>query len=346
MSVTKKSFGFTKEGSEIFEFTLENKKGMKAVVINYGAILTQLWVPDSKGELKDVVLGYDTAEAYAENGSFFGATIGPNANRIANASFEIDGIKYNLDVNDGPNNLHSHFELGYHKFLFLTTQTDDSVTFLAKDSDGNMGFPGNKDISVTYSLSEDCELKIHYDISADKKTIINMTNHSYFNLNGHDGGKIEDHVLTLNASKYTPVIEGAIPTGELADVKGTVFDFTSPKRVGEDINKDVEQLILVKGYDHNWVVDNVDGTVKKIAHVSAKGTDRQMEVYSDLPAVQFYAGNCIAPTVGKGGAEYSPRCGLCLETQYSPDTANRPEWPSAVYGPDRKYESTTIYKFV
>lgn len=346
MSVTKKSFGLAPNGSEIFEYILENKKGMKAVVINYGAILTQLWVPDSKGEIKDIVLGYDDIKDYYENGSFFGATIGPNANRIANASFSIDGVKYNIDVNDGPNNLHSHMELGYHKAVYDAATTDNNVTFTTKDNDGNMGFPGNKDISVTYSLNEECELGIHYEVASDKKTIINMTNHSYFNLNGHDAGSIEDHVLTLNASKYTPVIEGAIPTGELADVKGTVFDFTSPKRIGENINDDVEQLKLVKGYDHNWVVDADNGKVIKIANVSAKGTDRQMEVYSDLPAVQFYAGNCIAPTKGKNNVEYGPRHGMCLETQYSPDTANRPEWPSAVYGPDRKYVSTTIYKFV
>ena len=345
MSITKSSFGFTKENKEVFKYEITNSKGMKAVVTNFGAILVELWTPDAEGETRDVVLGYDKLEDYFMNGSFFGATIGPNANRIANASFSINGVKYQLDVNDGPNNLHSDFELGYHKRVFDVKENDNSVTFSYDDPDGSMGYPGNKHIEVTYTLTEDNEIRIHYEVTSDKDTIINMTNHSYFNLNGHDSGRIEDHVLKLYASHYTPVIKGAIPTGEVASVKGTVFDFTEPVRVGERIENDEEQLKLVQGYDHNWVVDEPAGKIRKIAEVTAKGTSRKMEVYSDLPAVQFYAGNCIAPTVGKGNVKYDKRCGLCLETQYSPDTANRPEWPSAVYGPDRKYESTTIYKF-
>lgn len=345
MSITKSSFGFTKENKEVFKFEITNSKGMKAVVTNFGAILVELWAPDAEGEVKDVVLGYDKLEDYFMNGSFFGATIGPNANRIANASFSIDGVKYQLDVNDGPNNLHSHFMLGYHKRVFDVKENDNSVTFSYNDPDGSMGYPGNKHIEVTYTLTEDNEIQIHYEVTSNKDTIINMTNHSYFNLNGHDGGRIEDHVLKLYASHFTPVVKGAIPTGEIASVKGTVFDFTEPVRVGERIENDEEQLKLVQGYDHNWVVDEPAGKIRKIAEVTAKGTSRKMEVYSDLPAVQFYAGNCIAPTTGKGNVKYDKRCGLCLETQYSPDTANRPEWPSAVYGPDRKYVSTTIYKF-
>lgn len=346
MGIKKASFGLTKNNEEIFKYEISNSKGMKATVMNYGAILTELWVPDDTGELKDVVLGYDTLEPYFENGSFFGATVGPNANRIANASFSINGKKYQLAVNDGPNNLHSDFELGYHKRVYAVKENDNSVTFMLDDADGSMGFAGNKHVEVTYTLTEDCELKIHYEVTSDQDTIINMTNHSYFNLCGHDSGRIEDHILKLNASCYTPVIMGAIPTGELAPVKGTAFDFTEPKRVGDRIEDDIEQLKLVQGYDHNWVIDGADGAIRKIAEVTAKGTSRKMEVYSDLPAVQFYAGNCIAPTVGKGGASYAKRCGLCLETQYSPDTANRPEWPSAVYGPNRAYVSTTIYKFL
>lgn len=346
MGIKKTSFGLTKNNEEIFKYEISNSKGMKAAVMNYGAILIELWVPDDTGKLKDVVLGYDTLEPYFENGSFFGATVGPNANRIANASFSINGKKYQLAVNDGPNNLHSDFELGYHKRVYAVKENDNGVTFMLDDTDGSMGFAGNKHVEVTYTLTEDCELKIHYEASSDQDTIINMTNHSYFNLCGHDSGRIEDHILMLNASCYTPVIEGAIPTGELAPVKGTAFDFTEPRRVGDRIEDDAKQLKLVQGYDHNWVIDGADGTIRKIAEVTAKGTTRKMEVYSDLPAVQFYAGNCIAPTVGKGGAEYSKRCGLCLETQYSPDTANHPEWPSAVYGPDRAYVSTTVYKFL
>lgn len=345
MSVTKTEFGKTKDGVQIYKYELSNKKGMKACVINYGAILTELWVPDKKGEVKDVVLGHSVLAPYEGSTSFFGATVGPYANRVANASFTLNGVKYQLDVNDGPNNLHSHEDLGYHKRVYDVTEGDNSVTFSITDADGCMGFPANKKVSVTYSLSEDCELAIHYEAEADKDTLINMTNHSYFNLCGHDSGLIHDHVLQINASRYTPVVAGAIPTGELAPVAGTVFDFTSPMRVGEHINDDVEQLKLVKGYDHNWVLDGEIGTMREIAVVTAAGTDRVMKVFTDLPAVQFYAGNCIGTIEGKNGTVYGPRCGLCLETQVNPDTANHPEWPSAVYGPDRKYDTTTIYRF-
>lgn len=345
MGVKISEFGTAPDGSKISKYVIENNRGMKAEVINYGAILTNLWVPDSKGKIDDVVLGYDELDSYFENGSFFGATVGPNANRIANASFEINGKKVQLDVNDGPNNLHSHFKLGYHKRVFDAKNTDNSVTFSLKDEAGNMGFPGNKDVSVTYTLTNDNELKIQYEVSSDEDTVINMTNHSYFNLCGHDSGRIENHSVFINASKYTPVVAGAIPIGEHVTVKDTPFDFLAHHKVGERINDDCEQLKLVKGYDHNFVIDTPAGVLRKIAEVRAEGTDRVMEVFSDLPAVQFYAGNCIAKTMGKDGTEYGPRCGLCLETQYAPDTANHPEWPSAIYGPNRKYKSVTIYKF-
>lgn len=345
MSVSKTEFGKA-NGKDIFKFSIENKNGMKACVINYGAILTELWVPDKNGELADVVLGYDSLESYFENSSFFGATVGPVANRTANASFTLNGKKYDLAVNDGVNNLHSDYDKGYHKIVYSFETTDNSVSFMAKDTDMNMGFPGNKDIKVTYSLSEDNELKIHYEVSADKDTVINMTNHSYFNLKGHDQGRIEDHVLTLNASRFTPVIPGAIPTGELKAVEGTVFDFTKPTQIGARIENDEEQLKMVKGYDHNWILDDYEMGFRKIASVSVPSASRVMEVYTDLPAVQFYAGNCIGATVGKNNTEYGPRCGLCLETQYSPDSANHPEWPSCVYGPNAKYDTFTSYKFV
>ena len=346
MTLKKESFGKTKEGVEIFKYTLENSKGMKASVINYGAILTNLFVPDKSGKSEDIVLGYDTLEPYYDNGSFFGATVGPNANRIANASFTLNNVKYDLDVNDGPNNLHSHFIKGYHKRVWDVTELDGAVRFSLEDEDMNMGFPGNKKVQVTYTLTDDNALKISYDVSSDKETIINMTNHSYFNLLGHKAGSIEDHVLYLNADIYTPVIPGAIPTGELASVKGTVFDFTAGRRIGDNINDDLDQLTMVQGYDHNWVLNGEAGKERLAARVTAPGTDRVMEVYTDLPAIQFYAGNCIAPTVGKESTSYGKRYGLCLETQYSPDTANHPEWPSAVYGPSRKYVTTTTYKFV
>lgn len=341
----KELFGTTKDGKEIYRYWLENSKGMKAGVINFGAILVNLFVPDEKGNVDDVVLGYDELEPYFVNGSFFGATVGPNANRIGGACFELDGKRYQLDNNDGGNNLHSHMEQGYHKRVWEAEEGNESVTFSIKDADGSMGFPGNKEVSVTYTLTEENELKIHYQAESDQNTIINMTNHTYFNLAGHGNGKIYDHVLKLDASCYTPIVKGAIPTGEIISVEGTPFDFTEGKAIGEEIEADNEQLKLTRGYDHNWVIDGADGTIRKFADVTEPVSGRHMEAFTDLPGVQFYAGNSITDQTGKENAEYGFRSGLCLETQYYPDTANKTQFPSSVFGPDRKYDSTTIYKF-
>lgn len=346
MAVTKELFGTTKNGESIYRYFISNSKGMQAGVINYGAILVNLMVPDKDGNIADVVLGYDKLEDYFANGSFFGATIGPNANRIGGAKFEIDGQTYQLDVNDGPNNLHSHMELGYHKMVWDAEEGEDFVTFTLKDEDGYMGFPGNKTFSVTYTVTEDNELKLHYVGDSDKKTIMNLTNHTYFNLAGHDAGSVLGHKLQLLCSGYTPVVMGAIPTGEIAAVAGTPFDFLAGKKIGDEIEADEEQLKLVQGYDHNWVIDDVDGTLKEFATVTEETTGRVMKVFTDLPGVQFYAGNCINDTVGKGGVTYTKRTGFCLETQFYPDTANKPQFPSAVFGPDRKYETVTVYQFV
>lgn len=347
MGIAKEIFGTTKEGKEVYAFTLENAKGMKARVINFGAILVNLYVPDAEGNTEDVVLGFDNLEGYYGNGSFFGATIGPNANRIGNAKFEINGKTYQVDVNDGPNNLHSHIELAYHKRVWDAVVNDDnSVTFSLEAPDGDMGFPGNKKISVTYSLSDDNELKLAYHATSDADTLINMTNHTYFNLSGHKAGKIEDHILTLYASNYTPVVPGAIPTGEIASVAGTPMDFTTAKPVGQDINADFEQLKLTLGYDHNWVIDNADGTLREIALLEDPKSGRKMKTFTTLPGVQFYAGNCISKENGKAGAVYEPRTGMCLETQYYPDTINKPQFPSAVFGPNREYDAVTVYQFV
>lgn len=345
MSVKKELFGTTKSGSEIYKYWLENEKGMKAGIINYGAILVNLFVPDKNGQTADVVLGFDGLEPYFENGCFFGATVGPNANRISRAAFVLDGQKYQLDANDGENNLHSHRELGYHKRVWEAKEGNNRVAFSLEDEDGSMGFPGNKKVQVVYTLTEDNQLEIQYEAVSDKKTIINMTNHTYFNLAGHNQGKIYDHVLTLNASAYTPVVPGAIPTGKIADVTGTPFDFTKAKRIGEEIDADDEQLKITGGYDHNWVLDGKPGVLREFATVTEPISGRCMKAYTDLPGVQFYAGNFIDPQEGKEKAEYGARSGLCLETQYFPDTANKSDFPSAVFGPDKKYVSTTIYKF-
>lgn len=345
MGVEKELFGKTKSGKEIYRYWLENSKGMKAGVINYGAILVNLFVPDKNGSVADVVLGYDSLEPYFDNGSFFGATIGPNANRTGKAAFTLDGHKFQLDINDGENNLHSHRELGYHKRVWEVSEGNNSVAFSLNDEDGSMGFPGNKRIQVIYTVTGDNGLKIEYDARSDKKTIINMTNHTYFNLAGHDKGRIHEHVLMLKASAYTPVDSRLIPTGEIAPVLETPFDFTKAKKIGEDINADNGQLKIAGGYDHNWVIDGADGTVKEFAVLTDPVSGRCLRAYTDLPGVQFYAGNFIEKQTGKENAGYSARSGLCLETQYFPDTANKPDFPSDVFGPDKKYKSTTIYKF-
>lgn len=345
MSITKRNFGTDQQGREVTLYTLENQNGMKAEVTDLGAILVNLYVPDKNGRLDDVVLGFDSAAGYLKNGSFFGATVGPSANRIGGAGFTIDGTAYHVDVNDGPNNLHSHMEKGYHKQLWDAQAGENSVTFTITDTDGNMGFPGNKVLQVTYTLDEENGLTLHYHGTSDKKTILNPTNHTYFNLNGHKSGNIEGHELQLLASHYTPVVEGAIPTGEIAEVAGTVMDFTQPKAVGKEIRADFQQLLLTQGYDHNWVVDGWDGKLRKIAVVTAPESGRRMVTYSTLPGVQFYAGNCISPEPGKDGAFYDKRSGLCLETQYYPDSIHQPQFPSCVFGEGRDYEATTVYRF-
>ena len=346
MGVVKEKFGTTKCGKDVYAFTLSNTNGMQAKIINFGANLISLLVPDQNGNLEDVVLGFDTLEGYYRNGSFFGATIGPSANRIAGACFEIDGRQYKLDANDGENNLHSHIKEGYHKRVWDAAEGTDSVTFTLEDKDGEMGFPANKKITVTYSLSEENELKLSYHVSADANTIVNMTNHSYFNLAGHNAGRIEDHLLKINASCYTPVVAGAIPTGEVVPVEGTPLDFREMKSIGQDINADCEQLKLVLGYDHNFVIDNADGTLREIAQVEEPKSGRKMKVFTDLPGVQFYAGNCIAEEVGKDNATYGPRSGFCLETQFYPDNIHHPNFPQAIFGPDREYDYVTVYQFM
>lgn len=345
MKKEKTVFGTMEDGTKIYLYSMENSRGMKAQVINYGAILAGLYVPDKNGNVEDVVLGYDKLEGYYDNSPNFGATIGPNANRIANASFTLDGTEYQLDANDGKNNLHSHLARGYHKQVWDAVENEDGVTFSLEGPDGDLGFPGNKKICVTYSLTEENELKIHYHGTSDKRTILNMTNHSYFNLAGHGAGEIYDHVLTLNAANYTPVVAGAIPTGEIAPVQGTPMDFTRPKRIGDEIDADFEQLKLTGGYDHNWVLDGEEGTLRHIATAEEPLSGRIMKVYTDLPGVQFYAGNFLEKEEGKEGKIYHRRYGFCLETQYYPDTANEPSFPSAVYGPDREYDTTTVFQF-
>ena len=269
--------------------------------------------------------------------------------RPTEGEYTLDGVTYQLDKNDGANNLHTHKQLGFHKRLWDAEMGENSVTFSLEDEDGHLGFPGNKKVSVTYSLSEENELTLHYHAFSDKKTIINLTNHSYFNLDGHGAGSIEEHELWLRASHFTPVAAGSIPTGEIRAVAGTPMDFTQPKKIGRDIREDYEQLLLTGGYDHNFVIDgwNDDGTLRHIATVKGPKSGRVMKAYTTLPGVQFYAGNFIDVQPGKDGVTYGNRCGFALETQYFPDTIHHENFPSYVFGGEngREYDSVTVYKF-
>lgn len=346
MAMVKSDFGKYPDGRDVCLYTISNQNGVQVSVANVGAAIVRIIVPDKSGQTADVALGFDRAEDYMGNDSFFGAVIGPNANRIAKASFNLDNVTYRLDRNDGENNLHSHRGQGWHKHYWEAEQTDDySVTFTLEDGNGALGFPGNKKAAVTYSLDEENAFRIHYHACSDMRTILNLTNHSYFNLDGHDSGSIEGHELWLGASHYTPVDAGSIPIGEIAPVAGTPMDFTVPKRVGRDIGADFEQLKLAGGYDHNWVIDGWDGTLRHFATLKSPASGRIMEVSTTLPGVQFYAGNFIGRQEGKGRASYGPRMGLCLETQYFPDAPNKPVFPGTVFGGDREYDSITVYKF-
>lgn len=343
--IEQKLFGQTPDGKNATLYTISNENGMKASVTDYGAILVNLWVPDRNGTLDDVVLGYDSLKEYTKNPHFYGAVIGPSANRIAGATFQVDGVTYHLDINERNNNLHSHKELGYHKRLWETRTYGNCVEFTLTDEDGSMGFPGNKQLQVTYTLDKDNGLEIHYHGKSDRNTVLNFTNHSYFNLNGHQSGEVSDHKLFLKASQYTPIAADSIPTGELAQVTGTPMDFTQPYPIGMRIDAEFEQLKLTGGYDHNWVIDNWNGEPQHFATVWDPSSKRVMKVFTTLPGVQLYVGDFKEGSKGKEGAVYKNRCSFCLETQYFPNSVNQPNFPSCIFGPDQDYDSVTIYRF-
>ena len=348
MSVTSRIFGTLPTGETVRSFTLKNAAGACAEVIDFGAVLVRLCVPDRSGALRDVVLGYDNAGAYAVNACFFGAVIGPNGNRIAGSRFVIDGKEYTLQANENENNLHSGPN-GFEKKLWQAEadESGTSVRFSRISPDGENGFPGNFEVSVTYELTEDNALRITYEGVSDQATIANLTNHSYFILIGEGSGKILEHELILHADAFTPVSDGkAIPTGEVRPVRGTVMDFCSPHKVGERIDLPDEQLVFTGGYDHNYVCNGYEkGHVREIAVLSSQESGIRMVVSSDCPCVQLYAGNFIGTEAGKNGHTYGKRDGLCLETQTEPNAVNMPEFHSPVIQAGEKYLSRTEYRF-
>src|SRR5438477_517190 len=349
-STTKKSFGKTPDGQPADLFVLTNRNGSEVSITNYGGTVVSLKVPDRSGKIADVVLGYDNVEGYAEGKSYFGAIVGRYGNRIGHAQFVLDGKTYTLAKNNGENSLHGGVN-GFNKAVWtaktLSSKDGQSLELSYLSKDGEEGFPGNLKVTVIYTLTDDNALRIEYSATTDKKTVVNLTNHSYFNLAGQGSGDILGHLLTIEADKFTPVDSGLIPTGELRDVAGTPFDFRKPTAIGARINEDDEQLKLGGGYDHNFVLRRKPGEpISLAARVVDPKTGRVLEVWTDQPGVQFYTGNFLDGSVrGKGGIAYTKRSAFCLETQHFPDSPNHPKFPSTVLKPGERYHTTTIYKF-
>lgn len=340
----KQAFGKTTDGVAVDLYTLTNAKGMEARITNYGGIIVSLTAPDRTGKFADVVLGFDSLDGYLKPNPYFGALIGRYGNRIANGRFTLDGKEYTLATNNNGNALHGGIK-GFDKVVWNVRDASDKslqLTYVSKD--GEEGYPGNLSVTVIYTLTDDNELKINYSAFTDKKTVVNLTNHSYFNLAG--GGDILKHELTLNAEQFTPVDKGLIPTGELRKVAGTPFDFTQSTAIGARIDSKDEQIVFGGGYDHNFVLSNAPSPLRQAAAVYEPTTGRVLEVYTTEPGVQFYTGNFLDGTItGKGGTVYNKRTGFCLETQHFPDSPNKPNFPSTALAPGARYDTTTVYQF-
>lgn len=349
MKFTQKSFGKTSKGQEANLYTITNSKGMSVTFTDYGANIVSIIIPDAKGNLTDVALGFENIQGYEENGPGFGSFIGRHANRIGGAKFELNGKVYELDKNDGNNNLHSGYT-GYNKLMYDAEVFEEeeitSIEFSRLSPHMEQGFPGNLDITITYSLTEANELVIEYLAVPDKDTIINLTNHSYFNLSGHNSGSILNHKVWIKADQFTPTTKDLIPTGELWDVTGTPMDFRTLKKVGQDIEANYEPIKIAGGYDHNYVLNKSSNEVEKVAELVDDKSGRKMEVYTDLPGLQLYTANMLAPVKnGKGGETYGKRQAICFETQYFPNSCNIASFPSCVRKAGKEFDSTTIYKF-
>ena len=343
MSVVKQFYAYTPDKKEISSYTIINSTGMKAVVLDFGAVLESLVVYDKDKNPVDVVLGFENPQMYMTNPCCFGATVGRHANRIANAVYELNGKVYHLPANEGANNLHSN-PGSYYLRMWNAQTGDDYVAFSLHSPDGDQGYPGNLDVTVTYKLSEDNGLVITYELKSDKDTLASMTNHSYFNLDGHDSGDILSQKVWIDADAYTPSDETLIPTGEIKDVTGTPFDFRTEKTIGQDINADDEQLKNGGGYDHNFALNN-NGTFKKVASMTGAKTNIVMDVYTDLPGMQLYTANGTESESGKNGASYKPFCGACFETQFFPDSIHHENFKSCILKADTKFTSVTEYRF-
>lgn len=337
----KEHFGLLADGREVSLYTI-SKGALTARISDLGATLINLWVPDKAGNIADVVLGFDDPKEYIASGTYFGCTVGRNANRIGNARFVLNGVTYNLDTNDnGKNNLHGGFNPYKNRLWKVERHDADSIRLSLESPDGDHGFPGNAQIHVTYALEVDGTLRIRYDAVSDKDTVFNMTNHSYFNLAGHDHPeKAMNQLLCMPARFFTVCDAETIPTGEKRSVEGTPFDFRKPKAIGQDIDSDYEALRLQGCYDHNFEV-----FTNPAAILQDPESGRTMAVITDCPGIQFYSGGFLQGEIGKGGVSYCCRGGICLETQYYPDSVNHPEWPQPIVKAGERYHSETRYKF-
>jgi aldose 1-epimerase len=345
----RESFGRTRGGQAVDIYTLKNRRGSEARITTYGGAVVSLKVPDRAGKFDDVVLGFDDIEGYEKTTTYIGSLVGRYANRIARGRFTLGGTEYKLATNNGENHLHGGVR-GFDKMVWkarpLNVRGGSALELTYLSRDGEEGYPGNLSVRVVYTLTDTNELRIEYYATTDKDTVINLTNHNYYNLAGQGSGDILGHVLTVNADRFTPTDAGAIPTGELRPVKGTPFDFTRPTAIGARIEQDEEQLKLGKGYDHNFVINGRNGTLRLAARVSEPTTGRVMETWTTEPGMQLYTGNYLdGSDVGKGGKPYRHRYGFCLETQHYPDSPNRPEFPSTVLRKGARFRSTTVYKF-
>jgi len=352
-TIRKESFGKTAGGAQIDLYTLSNKKGMEVSITSFGATVVTLKVPDRAGKAADVVLGFDTLEGYENGTAYFGATVGRYGNRIGGGQFSLDGKTYALPKNNGNNTLHGGI-VGFNQKVWkareLASKDGESLEMSYLSADGEEGFPGNLSVKVVFTLLADRnELKIDYTATTDKDTVLNLTNHSYFNLAGEGNGDVLDHVLTLHAKQFTPVDNTLIPTGELRDVAGTPMDFTSATAIGKRINENYEQLVFGKGYDHNWVIASGGGkglTLTLAAEAYDPKSGRKLEVLTTEPGVQFYSGNFLDGSArGKGNKAYGQRAAFCLETQHFPDSPNHPNFPSTLLKRSSVFHSQTVFRF-
>ena len=342
----KQSFGKTEDGQPVDLYILTNKNGMEAAITNYGGTVVSLKVADRNGKFEDVVLGYDNLDGYAAGKAYIGATVGRYANRIAHATFTLDGIAYTLAKNDGDNHLHG----GFNKRVWTAKDVSSSagqaleLTYLSKD--GEEGFPGTLPVKVVYTLTDQNELKIDYSATTDKDTVLNLTNHAYFNLAGQGNGDILQQQIMIRADRFTPIDATSIPTGELRSVRGTPFDFTNSTAIGARIDQDDQQLKLGRGYDHNWVLNNgTPGSLFLAAQAYDPHSGRVLDVLTTEPGIQLYTGNFLDGIHGKDGKVYNRRYAFCLETQHFPDSPNHPSFPTTELKPGQHFQSTTVYKF-